>query len=248
MMKKFGVGLILIMLLLGLNTTAMAQKPVLIVAADAAFVPFEFVDEKTNEVVGFDVDLVKAIGEVIGYEIDFRNLAWDGLIPSLYNRNIDVIASGMTITEERAKQVNFSDPYFTSTLTVVVQKNNTTIKSLDDLKGKSIAVQISTTGDFAVDDIEGAKAARFNTAPEALQNVAMGMIPASLIDLPVAEAFLASNPNAPLKHIGSVSADDEFGLALRKEDTELLAKINAALIQIKEDGTYDQIFNKWFGN
>lgn len=245
-MKKVGFGLILIMLLLGLNTTAMAEKPVLIAAADAAFVPFEFVDEKTNEVVGFDVDIVKALGEVMGYEVDFRNFPWDGLIPGLYNRNIDIIASGMTITEERAQQVNFSDPYFVSTLTIVVLESNDTITSFDDLKGKTVAVQISTTGDFAVDDVEGATAARYNTAPEALQNVILGVAHASVIDLPVAEAFLANNPNAPLKHLGPLTADDEFGLAMRKEDTELLEKVNAALIQIKENGTYDQIFDKWF--
>lgn len=245
-MKKISFGLILIMFLLGLNTTAMAEKPVLIVAADAAFVPFEFVDEFTNEIVGFDVDLVKALGEVMGYEIDFRNFPWDGLIPGLYNRNIDIIASGMTITAERAQQVNFSDPYFVSTLTIVVHENNDDITSFDDLEGKIIAVQISTTGDFAVDDIAGARAARFNTAPEALQNVILGAAHASVIDLPVAEAFLANNPNAPVKHFGPLTADDEFGLAMRKEDVDLLEKVNAALIQIKADGTYDQIYDKWF--
>lgn len=245
-LKKIALVFSLIVLLIGAST-ALAEKPVLKVAADAAFVPFEFVDEETNEIVGFDVDLVKALGEVLGYEIDFLNLAWDGLIPMLLNQNIDMIASGMSITEERAKQVNFSDPYFTSVLTIVVKETDDSITGLEDLANKSVAVQINTTGDFAAEDISGVKINRYNTSPEALQNVVMGIADASVIDLPVAEAFLATNPHAGLKHIGAVSEDDYFGLAMRKADTELLAEVNAALTQIKNNGTYDQIVDKWFG-
>ncbi len=159
-----------------------------------------------------------------------------------------MIASGMSITEERALQVNFSDPYFKSVLTIVVHNNSTGITSLDDLANKSVAVQINTTGDFAADDIPGVKVSRYNIVPEALQNVILGIVDAAIIDLPVAEAFFEANPNAPLKHVGQVSDDDYFGFALRKEDTELLAKVNAALAQLKSDGTYDQIVEKWFGS
>ncbi len=246
-MKKITFLFLVIVLLTAMSSTTMAEKPVLRAAAEATFVPFEFVDEKTNKVTGFDVDLVVALGEVMGYKIEFLNLAWDGLIPSLLNGNIDIIASGMSITEERALQLNFSEPYFTSVLTIMVRDNNTTITSLDDLKDKTVAVQISTTGDFEAEEIPGVKINRYNTAPDALQNVILGVADASILDLPVAEAFLASNPNAPLKHLGPVSADDYFGLALRKQDTELLEKVNAALAQIKADGTYDEIVEKWFG-
>lgn len=246
-MKKTALLLSVIILLIGMSSTTLAEKPVLRAAAEATFVPFEFVDEKTNKVTGFDVDLVEALGEVMGYKIEFLNLSWDGLIPSLLNGNIDVIASGMSITEERLKQVNFSDPYFTSVLTIMVKDNNNVIKSLDDLANKTVAVQISTTGDFAAEEIPGVKINRYNTAPEALQNVILGVANASILDLPVAEAFIASNPNAPLKHLGPVSADDYFGLAMRKKDTDLLEKVNAALVQIKADGTYDKIVEKWFG-
>lgn len=244
-MKKFFSVVVLLGMLVFSVTPVMAQKPVLKVGGDAAFAPFEFVDEK-NQVVGFDIDLVKAIGEIIGYEVQYLNMAWDGLIPSLINKNIDIIASGMSITPARQEQVNFSDPYFTSVLTIVVHKNNNSIKTLDDLANKKVVVQINTTGDFACDDIPGVKVYRYNTAPEALQNVALGVCDAAVIDLPVAEAYFAANPNAPLKHVGKVSEDDFFGLAIRKEDTELLAKVNAALAEIKANGTYDQIFAKWF--
>lgn len=244
-MKKTVVFLMLMVMVLGTTSAALAQKPVLTVAGDAAFVPFEFVDEK-NQIVGFDVDLAKAIGEAMGYEVVYLNLAWDGLIPSLLNKNIDMIASGMSITEERAKQVNFSEPYFTSVLTIVVHQNNNSIQTLEDLAGKIVAVQINTTGDFAASEIDGAKINRYNTVPEALQNIVIGIVDAAVIDLPVAEAFFAANPHAPLKHVGKVSDDDTFGLALRKEDTDLLEKVNAALAQIKADGTYDQIYDKWF--
>ncbi|HOB09323.1 MAG: basic amino acid ABC transporter substrate-binding protein [Limnochordia bacterium] len=244
-MKKLALVGLMLVVFLGTVSPVLAQKPVLKVAADCAFVPFEFVDEN-NKIVGFDVDLAMAIGEAIGYEVQFLNLAWEGLIPSLLNKNIDMIASGMSITEERAKQVNFSDPYFTSVLTIVVHKNNNDIKTLDDLAGKKVGVQINTTGDFAASEIDGAKVSRYNTVPETLQNIVLGIIDAAVIDMPVADAFFAANPNAPLKHVGKVSEDDYFGLAIRKEDTELLAKVNAALKQLKEDGTYDKIYNKWF--
>ncbi|MFY9202207.1 MAG: basic amino acid ABC transporter substrate-binding protein [Limnochordia bacterium] len=244
-MKKLALVGLMLVVFLGTVSPVLAQKPVLKVAADCAFVPFEFVDEN-NKIVGFDVDLAMAIGEAIGYEVQFLNLAWEGLIPSLLNKNIDMIASGMSITEERAKQVNFSDPYFTSVLTIVVHKNNNDIKTLDDLAGKKVGVQINTTGDFAASEIDGAKVSRYNTVPETLQNIVLGIIDAAVIDMPVADAFFDANPNAPLKHVGKVSEDDYFGLAIRKEDTELLAKVNAALKQLKEDGTYDKIYNKWF--
>ena len=244
-MKKLALFGLMLVVFLGTVSPVLAQKPVLKVAADCAFVPFEFVDEN-NKIVGFDVDLAMAIGEAIGYEVQFLNLAWEGLIPSLLNKNIDMIASGMSITEERAKQVNFSDPYFTSVLTIVVHKNNNDIKTLDDLAGKKVGVQINTTGDFAASEIDGAKVSRYNTVPETLQNIVLGIIDAAVIDMPVADAFFDANPNAPLKHVGKVSEDDYFGLAIRKEDTELLAKVNAALKQLKEDGTYDKIYNKWF--
>ena len=244
-MKKMTLVALLLLVCLGTVSPALAQKPVLRVAADCAFVPFEYVDEK-NQIVGFDVDLAKAIGEAIGYEVLFLNQAWDGLIPSLLNKNIDMIASGMSITEERAKQVNFSDPYFTSVLTIVVHKNNNDIATLDDLTGKRVGVQINTTGDFAASDIPDVKISRYNTGPETLQNIVLGIIDAAVIDLPVADAFFAATPNAPLKHVGKVSEDDYFGLAMRKEDTELLEKVNAALAKLKEDGTYDEIYEKWF--
>src|SRR5690554_1851964 len=164
-MKKTVLMLMLIAVLLGNTSAVLAQKPVLTVAGDAAFVPFEFVDEK-NQIVGFDVDLAKAIGEAMGYEVVYLSLAWDGLIPSLINKNIDMIASGMSITEERAKQVNFSDPYFTSVLTIVVHQNNNSIQTLEDLAGKIVAVQINTTGDFAASEIDDVKINRYNTVPE----------------------------------------------------------------------------------
>lgn len=245
-MKKTAFVLLVLSLMLTMTATSIAAKPVLKVGTEATFVPFETVDEKTNEVIGFDVDLMKAIGDIIGYEIQFYNMGWDGLIPSLLNGNIDVIAAGMTIKEDRAKVVNFSDPYFESVLTIVVRKDNNTIKGFEDLENKTIAVQLNTTGDFVAEEIAGARIARYNTAPEALQNVAMNAAHASIIDLPVAETYLAKNPNAPLKHLGAIAMNEFFGLALRKQDTDLLKQINAALAQIRADGTYQQIMDKWF--
>lgn len=122
-----------------------------LVAMDAAYAPFEWVDERTGEIVGFDADLIKAIAAEMGFAVELRHFEWDGIIASLLSGNADLIISAMTITEERQQSVTFSDPYFEATQFIAV-KDGSTIKSIDDLKGKKIGVQNGTTGDLFVSD------------------------------------------------------------------------------------------------
>ncbi len=123
-----------------------AAKPVLKVGTSADFPPFEFQDEKTGAYLGFDLDLIRAIGDAIGMDVQIVNTAWDGLIPGLITGNYDCIVSAMTITDERLKAVNFSDPYFSAGQVVVTMAKDTKISSIADLEGKKISVQIGTTG------------------------------------------------------------------------------------------------------
>lgn len=247
-MKKMNV--LFVMALMGLllfSAGGQANANVLKVATEAGFMPFEFVDEKTNELAGFDMDLIRALGEEMNMQVQISNVAWDGLFPGLLNRQFDVVIAGVTITEERAQTVGFSDPYFESVLTLVV-RNDSPIQDLSDLAGKTAAVQISTTGDFVAEDIEGiGRIARFNTVSDAVQAVANRSADAAILDLPVAEAYLASNPNAPLEHLGAVDDSEYFGIVTRQQETELIDDINAALATLKANGTYDEIYNKWFG-
>ena len=162
-----------ILLIVG-SSAVVGAKPVLRVGTSADFPPFEFQDEKTGEYLGFDIDLIKAVGAAADMEVQIVNTAWDGLIPGLLTGNYDCIISAMTITDERMKAVAFSDPYFSAGQVIVTRADDTSIVTVEDLLGKAIAVQIGTTGDLAASDIEGATVKRFNLAPDAIQELLNG--------------------------------------------------------------------------
>jgi polar amino acid transport system substrate-binding protein len=217
-------------------------KPVLKVGTSADFPPFEFQDEKTGEYLGFDIDLIKAIGEAIGMEVEIVNTAWDGLIPALLTGNFDCIISAMTITEDRLKAVDFSDPYFSASQVIVTKLEDTSIKTVEDLVGKQVSVQIGTTGDLTVSEIDGIIVKRFNLAPDAIQEVRNGGVAACVIDLAVAEEI--SQQYKDIKY-GEPITTEEYGIAIRKGNTQLLEKINEGIAQVKASGKYDEIYAKW---
>lgn len=249
-MKRLPIFLLIAVVLLSASGAVFAQG-VLKVATEAGFMPFEYVDGETGELTGFDMDLIRAIGAELGIEVQIDNISWDGLIPALLNNNYDAVIAGVTITEERAASVDFSEPYFESVLTIVTKANADDVASLDDLGNKIAAVQINTTGDFTASDLQDEgklkSVSRYDTVPDAMQAVMIGAAQVVIVDLPVAEAYLAANPGAPLKHVGPVSANEFYGIAVNKNNPELLEKINAALLALKENGTYEQIYQKWFG-
>src|SRR5690606_8259649 len=247
--KKLSVLLLTVLFVLGAGFSALGQG-VLKVATEAGFMPFEYVDAESGELMGFDMDLIRAIGEVLGLEVQIDNISWDGLIPALLNGNYDCLIAGITITPERQGAVDFSEPYFESVLTVVAN-TGTEISGLEGLAGKTAAVQINTTGDFTASDLADAGelkgVARFDTVADAMQAVLIGVADIVLIDLPVAEAYLAANPQAPLEHAGPVADNEFYGIAVNKNNKALLEQINAALAELKASGTYDEIFQKWHG-
>lgn len=250
MLKKLPVLLTAVVLLLTMSSIALGSGT-LKVATEAGFMPFEFVDEKTGELLGFDMDLIRAIGEVLDLEVQIDNISWDGLIPALLNNNYDAVIAGVTITEERLESVDFSTPYFESVLTIVTKDHVDNIFSLDDLDGKIAAVQINTTGDFVASDLQDEGVlkgvSRFDMVADAMAAIIIGVADVVILDLPVAEAYLEANPAAPLKHVGPVSEDEYYGIALNKNNSALLEQINSALVQLQENGTYDELYQKWFG-
>ncbi len=174
------------------GTTLAAEKKVLKVGSDLTYAPFETINEK-GEPDGFDIDIIRAVAKAMGYEPQILNTAWDGIFPGLINGNYDVIISAVTITKERAKSMAFSTPYYTAETgqVIVVKKTNNEIKVPADLKGKNVAVQINTTGQYAAEEIKGVKKIKtFNTTPEALQDVINGASDAAVIDSPVADDFM----------------------------------------------------------
>ncbi|KYZ77666.1 glutamine ABC transporter substrate-binding protein [Anaerosporomusa subterranea] len=224
-----------------------AAAKTLKVGAETTFPPFEFQDEKTKDYTGFDIDLMKAIGKQMGYEVQIASLGFDALIPALDVGQIDVIASAMTITDERSKKVSFSNPYYKSGLSIVVKHDNTAIQGFKDLAGKRIAVQIGTTGSEEAKKIKDAKVREFNSASEAYMELKAGGVDAVVNDLPVNQYYLAQGGAKDAKIIGEVLNSENYGIAVSKKNTELVTKINKALDDLKANGEYAKIYEKWFG-
>jgi polar amino acid transport system substrate-binding protein len=243
--RIFLMSLLCMALVLIIGSTAViGAKPVLKVGTSADFPPFEFQDEKTGAYLGFDVDLIQAVGAAADMEVQIVNTAWDGLIPGLLTGNYDCIVSAMTITDERLKAVAFSDPYFSAGQVIVTRANDTSIQTVEDLEGKKISVQIGTTGDLAASDIQGATVKRFNLAPDAIQEVRNGSVPACIIDLAVAAEIAKEYDDIKF---GEPFTMEYYGIAIRKNNTDLIKKINRALASVKASGEYDKIYANWFG-
>lgn len=218
-------------------------KQTLKVGTEATFPPFESINEQ-GEFVGFDIDLVKAIGEKAGFEVQFQNLGFDALIPALASGQIDIAAAGMSITEERKQSVDFSDPYVDAGLVIAVRQNETAITGKDTLKGKVVAVQRGSTGAEAADKLKAeggvADVKYFANVPLAMMELTKGGVDAVINDKPTSEVYVAKQPGQ-VKLLSEELESDSYGLAIRKGNTELLTKVNAALKQLQEDGTMERL-------
>lgn len=248
------VGLLMVGLLIlagcGTNTakeeakqTPPAEKKVLKVGTDAAYAPFEFVDTN-SKITGFDMDLLNAVAADAGYTVEYEAAAFDGLILSLQNGKYDAIISAMTITPERQKAIQFSDPYFLATQ-IVATKQGSDIKTVNDLKGKKVGVQISTTGQTAVEKL-GVDPAKYDTTPDALNDLVNGSLNAVVADSPVVLYFIKQNPSFNLQAIQGDFDKEYYGIGMKLDNKELAGKINASLKKLMDNGTYNEIYKKWF--
>ena len=222
----------------------------LIVGTSADFPPFEFVNKETNEIVGFDIDIAKAVADKLGVQLEIKDIKFGALIPALQNGEIDMIIAGMTITEERAKVVDFSEPYFEADQAVLVKADNEEIKSADDLAGKKIGVQSGTTGELWVDEnlVKAGKVSednvkRYNKFIEAILALKKGDVDAVVIDKPVAEAYAKTEGDVKVAFI--IKTGEHYGIAVRK-GSNLLPIVNEVLKELKDSGKLDQLLKKWF--
>ena len=190
------------------------SSSVVVVGTNPTFAPFEYQDDEGN-MTGFDLDLMTAIGEDQGFDVEFQSLEFDALTGALTTGQIDAVAAGMSITPERLESVAFSDPYIDASLSIMVAADNNDINNADDLAGKTVAAQIGTTGADAV-----------------------------IIDLPVGEEYVDQRPD-DVKLVGEPYQAVFYGIAVDPENTELLDKINAGLAAVIEDGTYDELCEKY---
>ncbi|EIT84843.1 extracellular solute-binding protein [Fictibacillus macauensis ZFHKF-1] len=216
------------------------------VGIDTTYPPFEYEENGTRK--GIDIDLITEIAKKEGFKIKFEPMDFNGIIPAMQANQLDMAIAGMSITKDRKKVVDFSDPYFKAGATLVVSKKNNSIKSTDDLKGKSIAVKKGTTGAKIAEDLAkkyDAKVVQFNDSPSMFQEVANGSSDVLIEDYPVV-AYAIAKKDLGLKIVGDRLNGDEYGMAVLKGKNETLLKsINKGLADLKKSGKYDEIVNKY---
>ena len=223
-------------------SAATGSKPLLVAGMDAAYPPFGSRDSATGQYVGFDVDVIRAIGKAEGFNVEVRNIAFDGLIPALKTGNIDI-----TITPERAKSVDFSDRYYIAGLGVVVNIDNTTIRTAKDLEGKLLAVSIGSTGEEAARKIPNARVRVFNQLNECFLELRNKGVDAVINDIPTNDYYAAVAGKGRVLSLPVALTEENLGIAVKKGNTELLKRINSGLSAIKASGEFSKIYQKWFG-
>jgi polar amino acid transport system substrate-binding protein len=226
------------------SLTEIKKRGKLIVGTEPTFPPFEFVDEK-NQVVGFDMDIANELAKRLGVKLEIVNLPFDSLIPALLQGKIDLIIAGMTITEERAKVVDFSKPYFEANQAIVVRKDGKfEPKKLEELVGKKVAVQLGTTGDLVVSEINGVQVVRFQKFTDAFLELQNGRVDAVVLDEAPAKAYVKKFPKFLISAV--VDTGETYGIAVKKGNKELLNFVNQTLDILKSSGTYNKLIQKWF--
>ncbi len=218
---------------------------ILRVGTDATYPPFEWIDTATGQVEGFDIDLVREICKEIGCKAEFVVVPFDGIIAGLVTSKYDMIASTFTITPERAKEVAFSDPYYDGGQALAVPLYDSSTFGVDDLQGKTIAVQLGTTGERRASQIPDAEVIAFDNIGAAFIDMENGRVDAVINDRPTTELIIRQRGSA--KIVGPTLTAEEYGLAVTHADKDLLAAINKVLAKIKSDGRFETMRAKWFG-
>ncbi|MFA7371315.1 MAG: basic amino acid ABC transporter substrate-binding protein [Sphaerochaetaceae bacterium] len=244
---------VLLLTILFIAVTAMVfaggkkEKSDYVFAADCTWPPLEFVDE-SGTIVGFEIDLIAAISEKSGVSMVTRNVAWDGIFAGLDNGAYDGVASGVTITEERKNTMDFTTPILEVTQSIIVNKGNKNIKDESSLQGKKVGVQIGTTGNFAVEKVDGAVIRAYDDIGLAIEDLLNKNVDAAVADSLIAAEFVLANANYAdkLEIIGSMGGEkEEIAIAVKKGNTELLKLLNDSLAGLENDGTMATLKQKW---
>lgn len=225
----------------GSEASSDAAGGTLVMATNAEFPPYEYYEGEN--VVGIDADIAAAVADKLGMELKIEDMAFDSIIPAVQSGKADIGAAGMTVTEDRATQVDFSDSYYTG-VQVIIVTDDSDITGPDDLKGKKIGVQQGTTGDiYSTDDFGDDNVERFNKGMEAVQALQQGKIDAVIIDNQPAKTFVEENEG--LKILETSYVEEDYALAIKKGNDDLVKKVNDAIKELKEDGTFDEIVAKY---
>lgn len=212
----------------------------LVMATNAEFPPYEF--REGDKIVGIDVEIAQAIADELGMELQIEDMQFDSIIAAVQSGKADMGVAGMTITEDRLASVNFSTPY-TQAAQVIIVKEDSQVATPDDLTGKTIGVQLGTTGDIYAEDIEDATLDRYNKGFEAVQALLQDKVDAVIIDREPAKEFVEENEG--LKILDEEFTVEDYAICMAKDNTELLDKVNTALAKLVESGKVEEIKAKY---
>lgn len=221
-------------------------KNVLKVATNATYVPFEFKTKDGKDYTGYEIDVVRAVAKEMGKDVEFRNIAFDGLIPSLQSKEVDMTASGMTATKERAEKILFAAPFYETKLAVVT-KADSDIHSVDDMtKGQEIAVQVGTTAAYYAQD-KGMKARNFDHSSDIIMELKAGGAVAGILDKPAADYFVATDGKGAFRVVDVPDSKVQyFAFGFNKDNKQLQQEVNKAIADLKQKGTLNELHEKWF--
>jgi len=213
------------------------------IATDATWPPFEYVDEDSKEIIGFDIDLINAVAAEQGIEIEIVPVEWDALLAGVSQCQYDAAISAITITAERAEVMGFSAPYINAGQIVTVAAGNADISGPDDLAGMVAGAQIGTTGAMEIEDY-GGELKTYDTVDLAYLDLLNGQIDAVVADYPTALSFVGQS-DGELVNVGEVFTDESYGIAVCNENTELLEQINAGLNAVMSEGLIAELEAEW---
>jgi ABC-type amino acid transport substrate-binding protein len=217
------------------------QEGQLRVGSDIPYAPFEFGRE--GDYQGFDVDIVNEIAKRLEVEAEFVKTPFDPIFRNLAQGRFDIVASAATITPERQRTVNFSEPYFPADQSLMV-KRGSDIKTVDDLAGKRVGAQLGTTGAAEARKVNAETVRTYDLIDDAFNALQNGQVEAVINDFPVSK--YAERSKEDLQVVQRIPTGEEYGIGINKEDTKLKEEIDKAIREMKEDGTYTRIYRKWF--
>ena len=247
-MKKLVIVILISLLaVFSLSASGNSEKEGYTFATNANWPPLEYVDEN-GEIVGFEIDLIKAISETSGVPMDYVNTSWDTIFAGLANGQYDGIASGVTVTEERKQTIDFSTTIYQVTQSILTKKENSDLTTVESLFGKTVGVQMGTTGHFAMEEYPEITIKAYEDIALAIEDMINGNSDAVVCDSVIASDYVLANESykGMLVVTGTASETiEDIAIAVEKGNTELLEIINSSLETLKENGKLDELYSKW---
>ncbi|RBP46861.1 basic amino acid ABC transporter substrate-binding protein [Garciella nitratireducens] len=225
-----------------------SSQEVLKVATSPDFPPFEYIEivDGKDKIVGFDAELIQEIGKELGKEVQMENMTFDGIVAAVQTGKVDMAISGMNPSPDREKKVNFSDPYYYASQTLLVKKDIKDIKNMEALKGKTIGSQIGSTSDQVISQFKGINVKKYNLVNDAILDLNNDRIDAVILEDSIASEFAKQNQELKVIVPEELKLDAEpFGIVISKEREQLLKDVNQALEQVIDSGKYDALVEKY---